>query len=180
MLKGRVAVVTGASRGIGAAVSLKLASLGADIAAIYAGNRENAEEICARCRDQYGVRATAYCCDVADFEQTRETVNAIRREFSGVHILINNAGMTRDRLVASMREEDFDRVLDVNLKGAFNMIRHCSRAFIAGRWGGNRQCQLGFRHDRQRRTGQLCCIQGGIDWFGQVRSQRTGFPGRAM
>lgn len=135
MLKGRVAVVTGASRGIGAAVSLKLASLGADIAAIYAGNRENAEEICARCRDQYGVRATAYCCDVADFEQTRETVNAIRREFSGVHILINNAGMTRDRLVASMREEDFDRVLDVNLKGAFNMIRHCSRAFIAGRWG---------------------------------------------
>ena len=68
MLNGKVAIVTGASRGIGAAIALKLASEGADVAAIYAGNRAAAEEICARCRGEFGVRAAAYCCDVADFE----------------------------------------------------------------------------------------------------------------
>ena len=135
MLNEKVAIVTGASRGIGAAIALKLASEGADVAAIYAGNRAAAEEICARCRRDFGVRAAAYCCDVADFEQAKETVAAVRKDFGGVHILINNAGVTRDGLVAAMREEDFDRVLAVNLKGAFNMIRHCARPFIAGRCG---------------------------------------------
>ena len=135
MLTGKTAIITGASRGIGAAIALKLASMGANIAAVFAGNREAAEEICRVCRETHAVRANAYCCDVSDFDQVRETVNQIRSDFGGFQILVNNAGIARDGLVAAMKEEDFDRVLDVNLKGAFNMIRHCSRALIAAREG---------------------------------------------
>ena len=135
MLKGKTAVITGASRGIGAAVALKLASMGVNIAAIYAGNREAADEVCRACHEMHGVKANAYCCDVSDFEQVRETVNQIRSDFGSFYILVNNAGITRDGLIAAMQEEDFERVLDVNLKGAFNMIRHCSRGLIAARGG---------------------------------------------
>lgn len=135
MLRGKTAIVTGASRGIGAAIALKLASMGANIAAIYAGNEEAAMEICRRCREEYGVQAENYRCDVSDFNRAKETVDRVRKDFGGLQILVNNAGVTRDGLVAAMKEEDFDRVLNVNLKGAFNMIRHCARAFITGREG---------------------------------------------
>ena len=135
MLTGKTAIITGASRGIGAAIALNLASMGANVAAVYAGNHEAAEEICRNCREKHGVNANAYCCDVSDFDQVKETVNQIRSDFGSFQILVNNAGITRDGLVAAMKEEDFDRVLDVNLKGAFNMIRHCSRGLIAAREG---------------------------------------------
>jgi len=134
-LNGKTAIVTGASRGIGAAIALKLASMGADIAAIYAGNSAAAEEICRECRERFGVRAQSYRCDVSDFEQAKDTVAQVKKDFGGVHVLVNNAGITRDGLAASMKEEDFDRVLDVNLKGAFNMLRHCARQFMAAREG---------------------------------------------
>ena len=115
MLKGKVALVTGGSRGIGAAVAEKLASLGAEVAVIYSGNEEKAEAVCERCRT-LGVRAAAYRCDVADFEAVKGTVAKVKEEFGTIHILVNNAGITRDGLVLSMKEEDFDGVLDVNLK----------------------------------------------------------------
>lgn len=135
MLKGKTAVVTGASRGIGAAVSEKLASLGADVAVIYAGNEDAARSVCESCAGRYGVKAVPYRCNVADFEETKETVARIKADFGGVDILVNNAGITRDGLIARMKEADFDAVLDVNLKGAFNMIRHCSGLFIRARAG---------------------------------------------
>lgn len=135
MLNGKTAVITGASRGIGAAVALKLASMGANIAAIYASNSAAAEEICKRCRDEYGVKAESYSCDVADFNMVKDTVKRIQTDFSSINILINNAGVTRDGLVAMMSEADFDKVIDTNLKGAFNMIRHCARAFIMAKGG---------------------------------------------
>lgn len=135
MLSGKTAVVTGASRGIGAAIALKLASMGANIAVIYAGNEEAALEVCRSCREEYGVQAVCYCCDVSDFNRAKETVEQVRKDFGGIQILVNNAGITRDGLLAAMKEDDFERVLDVNLKGAFNMIRHCARAFISGREG---------------------------------------------
>lgn len=135
MLKGKTAVITGASRGIGAAVSVKLASLGADVALIYAGNEAMALSVCERCAGQYGVKAAAYRCNVADFEAAKETVSRIKSDFGGVDILVNNAGITRDGLIARMKESDFDEVVDVNLKGAFNMIRHCSGIFIRARAG---------------------------------------------
>ena len=135
MLKGKVAVVTGASRGIGEAIALKLASLGADIAVIYAGNSLAAQNVCDHCMEDYGVKASAYQCDVSSFETAKQTVAAIKADFGTVHILVNNAGITRDGLCAMMKEEDFDAVLDTNLKGAFHMIRHCTGMFLKNREG---------------------------------------------
>ena len=135
MLKGKTAVVTGGSRGIGEAIACKLASMGANIAVVYAGNAAAAEQVCSRCREQYGVEARAYLCDVADFAAVKDTVSKIRADFRTAHILVNNAGITRDGLLAMMKEADFDRVLDTNLKGAFNMIRHLAGVFIRGREG---------------------------------------------
>ncbi|MBE6896284.1 MAG: 3-oxoacyl-ACP reductase FabG [Ruminococcaceae bacterium] len=135
MLKGKTAIVTGGSRGIGAAIVYKLASLGADIAVIYAGNVSSAQNVCEKCIEEYKVRAKAYQCDVSDFNAAKNTVNEIKADFGSVHILINNAGITRDGLVAMMKEEDFDSVLNTNLKGAFNMIKHCSGIFIRNKEG---------------------------------------------
>ena len=134
MLKGKTAVVTGGSRGIGAAIACKFASLGANIAVIYAGNAAAAENVCRQCR-QYGAEAAAYQCDVSDFLAVKDTVAKIRADFDTAQILVNNAGITRDGLLAMMKEEDFDAVLDTNLKGAFNMIRHMTGLFLRGREG---------------------------------------------
>lgn len=135
MLNGKIAVVTGGSRGIGEAIAYKLASLGADIAVIYAGNETAAEKVCEKCRTEYGRNAKAYQCDVSDFTAVKDTVAAIKDDFGTVHILVNNAGITRDGLCARMKEEDFDAVLETNLKGAFHMIRHCSGLFLRNREG---------------------------------------------
>ena len=134
-MKGKVAIITGGSRGIGAAIVRRLASEGADIALIYAGSVEAAESLCAEVADNYGVKAVAYQCNVADFDAAKETVTAIKKEFGTVHILVNNAGITKDGLIAMMRESAFDDVISVNLKGAFNMIRHCTPLFIRNRGG---------------------------------------------
>lgn len=135
MLTGKTAVVTGGSRGIGAAIAYKLASLGADVAVIYAGNAAAAEAVCEKCKRDYGVKAIAYQCNVADFSAVKETVSKIKADFKTAHILVNNAGITRDGLLAMMKEEDFDAVLDTNLKGAFNMIRHVAGLFLRNREG---------------------------------------------
>lgn len=133
-LSGKVAVVTGGSRGIGAAIAKKLASMGADIAILDLGNGEIAAEVRAEI-EAMGRRAVGYCCNVADFNQTKETVAKIKADFGGVHILVNNAGITRDTLIPMMKEEDFDSVIGVNLKGAFNMIRHCAMLMVKARYG---------------------------------------------
>ena len=135
MLGGNTAIVTGGSRGIGEAVAYKLASLGANIAVIFVGDPDAAQRVCERCREEYGVKAGAYLCDVSDFNAAKEAVAKIKGDFGGVQILVNNAGITRDGLLAMMKEEDFDQVLKVNLKGAFHMIRHCTGLFLRGREG---------------------------------------------
>ncbi len=134
MLTGQTALVTGASRGIGAAIALKLASRGADIAIIYAGNSAAAEETAEKCA-ALGVTARCYKCNVADFAEAKATVAAVKADFGGVNILVNNAGINRDGLIAMMRESDFDDVISTNLKGAFNMIRHCTPMFIRAKGG---------------------------------------------
>lgn len=135
MLKGKTAVVTDGSRGIGEAIVYKLASMGANIALIYAGNTAAAEKVCEKCNREYGVTVKAYQCNVADFAAAKETVARIKADFTAAHILVNNAGITRDGLLAMMKEEDYDAVLDTNLKGAFNMIRHMAGLFIRNREG---------------------------------------------
>ena len=124
MLNGKTALVTGGSRGIGRAIALKLASQGADIAVIYAAGAEKAQQVCDEITAM-GRHAAAFQCDVADFAQVKQTVAAVKAEFGGVDILVNNAGITRDGLLAMMKESDYDDVVDTNLKGAFNFIRHC-------------------------------------------------------
>lgn len=134
MLSGKVAVITGGSRGIGAAIARKLASQGANIALIYAGNEALANQVCDQCQG-YAVTAKAYRCNVADFDQVKETVAQIKADFGTVDILVNNAGITKDGLILMMKEEAFDEVLDVNLKGAFNLIRHCSGMMLRKKAG---------------------------------------------
>ena len=134
MLRGKTALVTGASRGIGRAIALKLAENGAGVAVVYAGNEAAARETCEKARG-YGVKAQAFRCDVSDFIQTKALVKDVIEAFGGLDILINNAGIVRDGLVLSMKEEDFDRVIGTNLKGAFNMIKHTYQHFMRQRSG---------------------------------------------
>ena len=134
MLNGKTALVTGGSRGIGRAIALKLASQGADIAVIYAAGAEKAQQICDEITAM-GRHAAAFQCDVADFAQVKQTVAAVKAEFGGVDILVNNAGITRDGLLAMMKESDYDDVVDTNLKGAFNFIRHCCPLMMKKRSG---------------------------------------------
>lgn len=134
MIKGKTAVITGASRGIGRAIALKLAENGADIAVIYCGNAAKAEET-ADMAKALGIRAAIYKCNVANYSECEKTVSQIINDFGGIDILVNNAGITRDKLALAMNEEDFDSVVDTNLKGAFNMIRHCYKNFMKKKYG---------------------------------------------
>ena len=135
MLSGKVALVTGASRGIGAAVARKLASQGAAVAVIYSGNTEAANAVVEEITATYGVNAKAYQCDVASLEQCSQVVKQVSSELGAVDILVNNAGVTRDNLLALMSEDEFDKVIDTNLKGAFNMTKACVRGFIKKKQG---------------------------------------------
>lgn len=134
-LEGKTAVITGGSRGLGEAIAYKLASMGADIAVICSSSVEAGEKVCEKCIQEFGVKAKAYQCDVADFEAVKELAGLIKADFKTAHILVNNAGITRDGLAVMMKEEDFDRVIAVNLKGAFNTIRHLAGLFIRNREG---------------------------------------------
>ena len=134
MLNGKTAVVTGASRGIGKAIALTLASRGANIALIYAGNDLAANNTIEELR-KFAVRAEAYRCDVSDFYAAKEAVDKIIGTFGSVDILINNAGITRDALMISMKEADFDAVVNTSLKGAYNMLKHLAPQFIKKRSG---------------------------------------------
>lgn len=127
--QGRVAVVTGGSRGIGRAVAQRLAADGCAVAVVYAGNEAAAAETVASI-EQAGGTARAWKCDVASTEETAAVCKEIVEALGPVSVLVNNAGITRDKLVARMGEEDFDRVIDVNLKGAFNMIKALSRNWL--------------------------------------------------
>lgn len=128
-LNGKTALVTGASRGIGRAIALRLAEDGANVAVIYAGSADKAEAVVNEIT-ALGVNAKAYRCNVADSAAVNETVKAVTNDLGKIDILVNNAGITRDGLMLRMKDEDFDAVLDTNLKGAFNMIRACYSGFI--------------------------------------------------
>ena len=134
MLNGKVALVTGGSRGIGRAICMELGRLGASVGFVYAGNEQKAEETLAMLA-QAGVNAKAYRCDVADFAATEQLVKNVTADFGGIDLLINNAGATRDKLVMRMTEADFDDIIAVDLKGAFNLIRHTSAGFLRKRYG---------------------------------------------
>lgn len=125
MLKGKTAIVTGGSRGIGAAICKRFAEQGANIALLYAGNTQKAEETKAALQEM-GVKAEAYQCNVADAEQVAAVCKQIIKDFGGADILVNNAGITKDGLMMRMSEAQWDTVIAVNLKSAFNFIHACT------------------------------------------------------
>ena len=134
MLNGKVAVVTGASRGIGRAVALKLAGEGATVIVNYNGSKERAEEVKKEI-EAAGGKAEIRQCNVSDFSACEEMFKEIISTFGSVDILVNNAGITRDGLLMKMSEEDYDAVLNTNLKGTFNCIRFVARQMIKQRGG---------------------------------------------
>ena len=134
MLKGKTVIVTGGSRGIGRAVCEAFAEAGANVALIYAGNEDAANAVVNTLREE-GVRALAYRCPVQDYSAVDETVTKIIEDFGGVDILVNNAGINRDKLLISMKEQDFDDVIAVDLKGAYNLMRRVSPVLVRKRSG---------------------------------------------
>ncbi len=131
-LEGRVALVTGASRGIGRAVAQRLARMGATVLVNYNGSLDRAMEVVQEIQEAGG-RGEAICCDVSDYGACGRMAEEIIKKYAHVDILVNNAGVTRDNLILRMSEEEYDKVLDTNLKGAFNTIRHLSRYFLKQR-----------------------------------------------
>jgi len=133
----KVAFITGASQGIGAAIALKLASEGFDIAINCYSQAEadkGGNEVAKSCR-QFGVKAECFIADVSDFEAVGRMVQEIKEAMGSIDVVVNNAGITDDGLVARMKEDQFDRVIAVNLKGAFNVCRHVSGVMIKQRSG---------------------------------------------
>ena len=133
-LNGKTALVTGASRGIGRAIALRLAEDGANVAVIYAGSADKAEAVVNEIT-ALGVNAKAYRCNVADSAAVNETVKAVTNDLGKIDILVNNAGITKDGLLMGMSEEAFDRVIETNLKGTFNCIRFAARPMIRQKSG---------------------------------------------
>ena len=133
-MEGKVAVVTGASRGIGKAIAVKLASKGATVVINYNGSRERAEEVKNEV-ESAGGKAVIIQCNVADFDACKEFIETVIKEQGRIDILVNNAGITKDGLLMKMSEEDFDAVLDTNLKGAFHTIQAVSRQMLKQRSG---------------------------------------------
>ena len=121
--EGKVALVTGASRGIGRAIALALAAEGADVAVNYAGSEAAAKEVAAEI-EAMGRKAFVIQADIASTEASTAMVDAVVKEFGRVDVLVNNAGITRDGLLMRMKEEDWDAVITTNLKGVFNLTRH--------------------------------------------------------
>lgn len=134
MLTDKIALVTGASRGIGKAIAIALGKEGAFVIVNYSGSKEKAEETVKSIED-VGGKAVAIRCNVADYAAGQDLAETVLKEFGRLDILVNNAGITRDNLLMRMSEEDFDAVMDINLKGTFNMIRHFSRSFLKQRSG---------------------------------------------
>ena len=134
MLTGKVALVTGAGRGIGRQIALTLAAQNAFVIVNYNGSKDKAEETVSEIKAAGG-DAVSYKCNVSDFEECQQMITAIIKEYKHIDILVNNAGITRDGLIMKMSEDDYDAVLDTNLKGTFNTIRHMSRYFLKQKSG---------------------------------------------
>ena len=134
MLEGKIALVTGAAKGIGRAIALALAADGATVVVNYNGSKERAEQVVEEIK-ALGADGVAYQCNVADTAATADMVKEVIKTYGKLDILVNNAGITRDNLIMKMSEEDFDAVIDANLKGCFNTIKAVRRQMLKQRAG---------------------------------------------
>ena len=134
MLEGKTAVVTGAGRGIGRAIALRLAAEGATVIVNYNGSAKRAEDVVKEITAGGG-HAEAIQCSVSDFESVAAMMDGVIKKYGSIDILVNNAGITKDNLLMKMSEGDFDAVIDTNLKGVFNCMKHVARQMIKQRGG---------------------------------------------
>lgn len=133
-LKEKTAIITGASKGIGKAIAIKLATLGANIVLNYKSDDRSVAEVKNKI-EQLDANVSVIKADISDFDDAKKLVKGALDKFGSVEILVNNAGITSDNLIVRMKEEDFDNVLKVNLKGTFNCIRHVSPIMLKQRYG---------------------------------------------
>ena len=172
----KIAVVTGASRGIGRAIACRLASEGIRVIINYNGSVEQAEQVQRQIREAGG-QAEIYQCNVADFASCETFVSDVLKTWGRIDILVNNAGITRDGLLMRMAEEDFDQVLDTNLKGAFHMMRFVSRQMLKAAIRTDHQYGIRRRNRRKCRTGELCRVESRCDRVDEGRSEGAGIAG---
>lgn len=134
MLSGKIALVTGASRGIGKETAITLASYGVTVIVNYNGSKDKASEVVDIIKENGG-EALAYGCNVSDYNAVEAMMKDLIAQFGRIDILVNNAGITKDGLLMKMSEADYDAVLDINLKGTFNCIKHISRQMLKQKGG---------------------------------------------
>lgn len=134
MLKGKCAVITGAARGIGRAIAIKYANLGANIVINYRSSEAEARELEMDLKS-YDVEVLVVKADVSDFNQANDLITKAKEQFGNIDIIVNNAGITKDGLAMRMKEEDFDKVIEVNLKGVFNVLRAASPIMVKQKYG---------------------------------------------
>ncbi|MEO9474732.1 MAG: 3-oxoacyl-[acyl-carrier-protein] reductase [Cyclobacteriaceae bacterium] len=134
LLEGKVALITGASKGIGRAVAMKYAQEGADVAFTYLSSVEKGEALTAEL-EAFGVKAKGYRSDASDFQAAYDLIEGVVADFGKLDILINNAGITRDNLLLRMTEEMWDEIMQVNLKSCFNTVKASSRTFMKQKSG---------------------------------------------
>ena len=176
-LTGKIALVTGGSRGIGRAICLEFARQGANVAVNYAGNEKAAQETVAEC-EALGVKALAIKADVADAKACEDMVKQVLDTFGRIDILVNNAGITRDGLTLQMKEEDFDAVLDTNLKGAFCCCKAVYRPMMRQRYGRiiNMSSIVGLRGNPGQAN--YCASKAGL--IGLTKSLAKELAGRKI
>lgn len=173
MLEGKIALVTGASRGIGRQIALALAAQGATVVVNYNGSAAKAEEVVNEITAAGG-KAEAIQCNVADFDKCAGLMAGILKQYGRLDILVNNAGITRDNLLMKMSEEDFDAVIQTNLKGVFNCVKHVSRQMLKQKSG--RIINISSVSGVLGNAGQAQLLrgQGRRDRTDQVRGQGAG------
>ena len=134
LLKGKVALITGGSRGIGESIVLKYAQEGADIAFTYVSSEEKAQAV-VKIAEAFGVKVVAYKSNAADYTESEALINTVVNDFGKIDILINNAGITKDTLMLRMSEEQWDQVIEINLKSVFNLTKHVLKPMMKQKSG---------------------------------------------
>lgn len=135
LLQGKTALITGGSRGIGAAIVQRFAQEGANVAFTYLSSEEKANALATETATNHGVSVKAYRSDASDFAQAEELVNQVVADFGQIDVLVNNAGITRDNLMLRMTEEQWDQVINTNLKSLFNLTKHVIKPMMRARSG---------------------------------------------
>ena len=134
LLKGKTVIITGASRGIGKGIASTLAENGANIAFTYSKSVDSANKLVKEI-EGFGVKCKGYQSNAASYDDSQSLIENILKDFETFNVLINNAGITKDNLLMRMSENDFDKVIEVNLKSVFNMVKACQRVFLKKRTG---------------------------------------------